>query len=116
MEPRDREPADSVANRAAGMVPATGRAVSQCRYGGPEVLELAERPVPAPAAGQVLVRVHAASVNARDWHVMRGEPRVARLMDRSVFGRRGPRTLVRGTDLAGVVAAVGRGSHRVGRR
>jgi NADPH:quinone reductase-like Zn-dependent oxidoreductase len=55
----------------------------------------------------VLVRVHAASVNARDWHVMRGEPRVARLMDRTLFGRRGPRVAVRGTDFAGVVEAVG---------
>ena len=55
----------------------------------------------------MLVRVHAASVNARDWHVMRGEPRVARLMDRTLFGRRGPRVPVRGTDFAGVVEAVG---------
>jgi NADPH:quinone reductase-like Zn-dependent oxidoreductase len=46
-------------------------------------------------------------VNARDWHVMRGEPRVARLMDRTLFGRRGPRVAVRGTDFAGVVEAVG---------
>jgi NADPH:quinone reductase-like Zn-dependent oxidoreductase len=59
-----------------------------------------------------LVRVHAASVNARDWHVMRGEPRVARLMDRTLFGRRGPRVPVRGTDFAGVVEATGPGVTR----
>lgn len=58
------------------------------------------------------MRVHAASVNARDWHVMRGEPRLARLMDRTVFARRGPRVSVRGTDLAGVVAAIGAGVTR----
>ncbi len=85
----------------------TGRAVAQTRYGGPEVLQVTEVPLPVPGAGEVLVRVHAASVNARDWHVMRGEPRVARLMDRTLFGRRGPRVAVRGTDFAGVVEAVG---------
>ena len=85
----------------------TGRAVAQTRYGGPEVLQVTEVPLPVPGAGEMLVRVHAASVNARDWHVMRGEPRVARLMDRTLFGRRGPRVAVRGTDFAGVVEAVG---------
>jgi NADPH:quinone reductase-like Zn-dependent oxidoreductase len=60
----------------------------------------------------VLVRVLAASVNARDWHVMRGEPRLARLLDRTVFGRRGPRVATRGTDLAGLVASVGDGVTR----
>lgn len=91
------------------VTPLAGRAVRQLRYGGPEALELTRRPAPVPAAGQVRVRVHAASLNARDWHVMRGEPRVARLLDRTVFGRRAPRELIRGTDLAGVVDAVGRG-------
>jgi NADPH:quinone reductase-like Zn-dependent oxidoreductase len=51
--------------------------------------------------------VAASSVNARDWHVMRGEPRIARLLDRSLFGLRAPRTAVRGTDVAGTVDAVG---------
>ncbi len=92
--------------------PATGRVVSQSRYGGPEVLELARQPRPDPGPAQVLVRVRAASVNARDWHVMRGEPRLARLMDRTVFAMRRPRVAVRGTDLAGVVEAVGAGVDR----
>src|SRR5215217_8998470 len=77
------------------------------RYGGPEVLRLTRRPRSRPGEGQVLVRVHAASVNARDWHVMRGEPRLARLMDRTLFAARRPRIATRGTDLAGVVEAVG---------
>lgn len=85
------------------------RALSQDRYGGPDVLSVVDVPRPVPAEGEVLVRVHAASVNARDWHVMRGEPRIARLMDRSIFGWRGPRIQVRGTDYAGVVEAVGPG-------
>jgi NADPH:quinone reductase-like Zn-dependent oxidoreductase len=92
--------------------PTTGLAVTQSRYGGPEVLELTRLPRPSPGPAQVLVRVHAASVNARDWHVMRGEPRLARLMDRTVFAMRRPRTGTRGTDLAGVVAAVGVGVTR----
>ncbi len=90
----------------------TGRAVAQTRYGGPDVVLVTERPLPVPGAGEVLVRVHAASVNARDWHVMRGEPRLARLMDRTVFALRRPRLAVRGTDVAGVVEAVGVGVTR----
>ncbi|HEX5880642.1 MAG TPA: NAD(P)-dependent alcohol dehydrogenase [Actinomycetota bacterium] len=86
--------------------------VVQSKYGGPDVLQVTVQPRPTPAAGEVLVRVHAASVNARDWHVMRGEPRVARLMDRTLFGRRGPRVPVRGTDFAGVVEAIGPGVTR----
>ena len=95
--------------RTSHVGPVTGRAVTQTRYGGPDVLKVATRALPMPGAGELLVRVHAASVNARDWHVMRGEPRVARLMDRTLFGGRGPRVAVRGTDFAGVVEAVGGG-------
>ena len=84
------------------------RAVVQHRYGGPDALSVADLPRPVPGKGQVLVRVEAASVNARDWHIMRGEPRIARFMDRSIFGWRGPRVRVRGTDYAGVIEAVGR--------
>jgi NADPH:quinone reductase-like Zn-dependent oxidoreductase len=108
--PRD-EPADTAAHDGTA-TPVTGRAVTQRRYGGPEVLELTRQPAPAPAAGEVRVRVHAASLNARDWHVMRGEPRLARLLDRTVFGPRAPRDNVRGTDLAGVIDAVGDGVTR----
>ena len=48
------------------------------RYGPPEALRLAEVDTPAPAAGEVLVKVRAASVNAADWHVMRGKPLFSR--------------------------------------
>ena len=97
----ERSPA---ADRATTM-----RALIQDRYGPPDVLRIARVPVSAPEAGQVLVRVHAASVNARDWHIMRGEPRLARLLDRSIFARTGPRNPIRGTDFAGVVEEVGPG-------
>ncbi|NLU75291.1 NAD(P)-dependent alcohol dehydrogenase [Streptomyces sp. HNM0575] len=84
------------------------RALVQDHYGSPDVLRVEDIPVPAAGAGEVLVRVHAASVNARDWHLMRGEPRLARLAG-SDFGRTGPRSRVRGTDFAGIVEAVGPG-------
>lgn len=101
------EPAKLGTTGSGGVTPAAGRAVRQVRYGGPEVLDVTRQLAPTPTPGQVRVRVHAASLNARDWHVMRGEPRVARLIDRTTFGLRAPRHVVRGTDLAGVVDAVG---------
>ena len=45
--------------------PQTSRAVTQTRYGGPEVLRLLDQAPPTPGPGEVLVRVQAASVNAR---------------------------------------------------
>lgn len=78
-------------------------------YGTSDVLRLDEIERPEPGPGEVLVRIAAASINAADWHIMRGEPRVARLMDRSMFGRKGPREPVRGRDFAGTVEVVGPG-------
>jgi NADPH:quinone reductase-like Zn-dependent oxidoreductase len=89
------------------------RALVQDRYGSPDVLRVEEVAMPAPGPGEVLVRLEAASVNARDWHVMRGEPRLARLMDRTIFGRTAPRVRIRGTDFAGVVESIGAGVTRV---
>lgn len=66
-------------------------------------------PSPFPEKGEVLVRVHAASINARDWHIMRGEPRAARFLDASTFSPRRPKVPVRGTDFAGTIQAIGRG-------
>lgn len=109
MESRRAEDDAVCGAHSAKLDRAGGRVVIQTRYGGPEVLRLAQRPRPRPSEGEVLVRVRAASVNARDWHVMRGEPRLARLLDRTLFGARGPRVATRGTDLAGVVVTVGDG-------
>ena len=80
-------------------------AVVQERYGGPETLELQQVSRPSPGAGQVLVRVRATSLNAADWHVMRGLPLMARL----TVGLRVPRGPIRGIDVSGVVAEVGPG-------
>ena len=85
------------------------RALIQDRYGSPDVLRVDEVPVPVPSDGEVLVRVKAASVNARDWHIMRGEPRLARLLDSTTFSRAAPRVRIRGTDFAGTVESVGEG-------
>ncbi|MFI2352647.1 NAD(P)-dependent alcohol dehydrogenase [Streptomyces sp. NPDC019443] len=80
------------------------KAIVQDRYGSPDVLELREVDKPVVAGHEVLVRVHAAAVNARDWHVMRGDPYMARLV--LGFGR--PKAKIRGTDFAGQVEAVGK--------
>jgi NADPH:quinone reductase-like Zn-dependent oxidoreductase len=93
----------SAANRGVE----TMHAWVQSSYGSPDVLSREATPVPTAATGQLRVRVVAASVNARDWHIMRGEPRIARLLDRSVFRRKAPAAAIRGTDFAGTVDSVG---------
>ena len=75
-------------------------------YGPPDQLELADLDTPVPAPDEVLVRVCATSVNPYDWHHMRGEPRVARLMS-GTMGLRAPRLRILGCDMAGQVEAVG---------
>ncbi|MET9636131.1 NAD(P)-dependent alcohol dehydrogenase [Streptomyces virginiae] len=79
------------------------KAIVQDRYGSPGVMELREVERPRVGDREVLVRVHAAAVNARDWHLMRGDPYLAR----AALGLRGPKVRVRGTDFAGRVEAVG---------
>ncbi|MFD4668939.1 NAD(P)-dependent alcohol dehydrogenase [Lentzea sp. NPDC058450] len=81
------------------------KAIVQDRYGSADVLELREVERPVPGAGEVLVRVRASSVNAADWHIMRGDPYFARLF----LGLKGPKARIRGMDFAGVVAEVGPG-------
>lgn len=77
------------------------KAIVQLRYGSPDGLALRDVPVPEIGDDGVLVRVRAASVNAMDWGLMRRVPS----MMAALFGSR--RSRVRGTDLAGEVAAVG---------
>jgi NADPH:quinone reductase-like Zn-dependent oxidoreductase len=77
-------------------------------YGSPSHLTLTDVDTPVPAAGGVLVRVRATSVNPYDWHYMRGEPYIARLMTGTV-GLRAPKISVLGCDMAGEVEAVGSG-------
>jgi NADPH:quinone reductase-like Zn-dependent oxidoreductase len=75
-------------------------------YGPADRLTLTNLDKPVPAAGEALVRVRATSVNPYDWHLMRGEPYVARLMPGGL-GVRTPKIGVLGCDMAGRVEAVG---------
>ena len=75
------------------------------RYGPPERLRLAEVDKPSPNADEVLVKVLAASVNAADWHMLRGRP----LFSRATLGLLRPKHQVLGVDVAGQVEAVGGG-------
>ena len=77
------------------------------RYGPPDVLELTGTGTPVPADDEVLVRVRATSINPYDWHNMRGEPYIARLMPGGL-GLRAPKLRILGCDMAGQVTAVGR--------
>jgi len=81
------------------------RAIVHHTYGPPDQLRLAERPDPAPAAGEVIVRVKAASLFAGDMYVLRGRP----LMVRAATGLRRPKHPVPGMDLAGAVESIGPG-------
>jgi NADPH:quinone reductase-like Zn-dependent oxidoreductase len=78
------------------------------KYGPPETLRMAEVDKPAPNADEVLVKVLAVSVNAADWHVMRGKP----LFSRATLGLLRPKHRILGVDVAGQVEAVGSGVTR----
>ena len=82
------------------------KAIVFTRYGSPDVLELKEVEKPAPADDEVLIRVHAASLNDWDWEALRGTPFVNRLF----FGlvRPNKHKQILGSDVAGRVEAVGK--------
>lgn len=81
----------------------TNKALRIHAYGGPEVAQLDEIPVPTPGAGQVLIQVGAAGINGLDWKVRDG-------LVREVFPLELPAVL--GIELAGTVVAVGPGAGR----
>ena len=80
------------------------KAMTNEKYGPPEVLQLKDVAKPAPKGSEVLVKVHAASVNAADWHLLRGDPFLLRLES----GLLRPKNKILGADIAGRVEAVGR--------
>ena len=86
------------------------RAVLHHRYGGPEGLELGEIPRPDPGPGEVLVEVHAASINSADLRMMRADPWLVRLDNGLTRPRKWP---VLGSDFAGRVVARGEGVESV---
>jgi len=83
------------------------KAVVYTRYGGLDVLRLTDADTPVPGDGQVLVKVHAVSLNASDWEALRGRPAYAR-----IGGPFRPRHHILGSDIAGRVAAMGRNATR----
>lgn len=83
------------------------------RYGGPEVLEPAELPIPAPKRGEIRVRVHATTVSSADWRMRSLTlPRGFGVLGRPVIGFLSPRQPILGTEFAGVVDAAGAGVRR----
>ncbi len=80
------------------------KAIAQTEYGSADVLKLTEIEQPAVSEDGVLVQVQAASVNAGDWHLMRGTPFLIRLIFGGLWK---PKIQVLGADVAGRVAAVG---------
>src|SRR3989440_8542698 len=81
------------------------RAIVYHTYGSPDVLKLEEVQKPVPQDDEVLVKVHATSVNAGDWHLLRAKPFLMRLMG---YGLLKPKHTILGSDIAGRVEAVGR--------
>lgn len=80
------------------------KAIVQNVYGAPETLELVDIERPVVGDGDVLLRVHAASVNPLDWHTVRGEPYVMRM---GTGLRKPKKAAVMGVDFAGTVESVG---------
>ncbi|MFZ2492172.1 MAG: NAD(P)-dependent alcohol dehydrogenase [Thermoanaerobaculia bacterium] len=73
------------------------------RYGSPDVLELEDVAMPVPGDGEVLIRVHAVSINDWDWDALCGTTVVNRL----IFGLRNPKKQILGSDVAGRVESAG---------
>ena len=80
------------------------KAIICTKYGSPDVLHLQEVEKPAPKDDEVLIKIHAASINARDWRMMRANPFFIRLMPGGFLQ---PKNKILGGDVAGRVEAVG---------
>ena len=80
------------------------KAITQERFGTPDTLRIVDIDAPEVRPDDVLVRIHAATLNPADWHILRGDPYVARLMG---IGLTKPKIPVVGSDAAGEVEAVG---------
>jgi NADPH:quinone reductase-like Zn-dependent oxidoreductase len=80
------------------------KAIICTKYGSPDVLQLQEVAKPAPQDDEVLIKIHAASVNARDWRFMRAKPFFIRLMPGGFLQ---PKNKTLGADVAGRVESIG---------
>jgi NADPH:quinone reductase-like Zn-dependent oxidoreductase len=86
----------------------TMKAVMRRCYGPPDTLRLEDIEKPAPGGNEVLIRVHAASVNPLDWHYLRGQPYILRA--ETGFGT--PKVARFGVDYAGTIVAIGKDVER----
>ena len=82
----------------------TMKAIVYTEYGSPDVIQFKEVEKPTPKDDEVLIKIHAASVNAGDWHYLRGTPWLFRLAS----GLLKPKNIFLGADVAGRVQAVGK--------
>ena len=80
------------------------RAIVSEQYGRPDILQLKEVDKPTPKEGEVLVKVHAASVNAYDWHLLTADIFLVRMMGGGLLK---PKFSIPGADVAGIVESVG---------
>jgi len=81
------------------------KAIVYTKYGSPDVLHLKEVAKPTAKDNEVLIKVHAASINAADWHLLTADIFLIRLMGMGLFK---PKNAILGADIAGCVEAVGR--------
>jgi len=81
------------------------KAIVYTKYGPPDVLQFKDVEKPAPKDDEVLIKVHAASLNAYDWHALTADIFLVRFMG---FGLLKPKNKILGADIAGRVEAVGR--------
>jgi NADPH:quinone reductase-like Zn-dependent oxidoreductase len=81
------------------------KAIVYTKYGPPDVLKLKEVEKPIPKDNEVLVKVHAASLNAYDWHLLTADIFLVRLMGGGLLK---PKNKILGADIAGRVESVGR--------
>ena len=81
------------------------KAIVCTKYGSPDVLQLQEVEKPAPKDDEVLIRIHAASVNSRDWRMMRAKPFFIRLVPGGFLQ---PKNKILGGDVAGRVESTGK--------
>jgi NADPH:quinone reductase-like Zn-dependent oxidoreductase len=80
------------------------KAIVCTKYGSPDVLQLQEVAKPAPNDDDVLIKIHAASINSRDWRMMRANPFFIRLMPGGFLQ---PKNKILGADVAGRVETIG---------
>jgi NADPH:quinone reductase-like Zn-dependent oxidoreductase len=78
------------------------KAIVYTKYGGPEVLQMQEIDKPYPKEDEVLIKVHAASINDWDWGLLKGD-----FINRMLNGIRKPKRKILGSDIAGCVEAIG---------